>query len=132
MSTTLSIGGAAGNGMLDYLSDLLDSGQIDIYSGTPPANVDAALSGNTLLAECPLSATAAPAASGKVLTFNTITDDASINNSGTASFFRIKASGGTYHVQGLCGTSGTAMVLDDTSLVAGGNLSISSCTITMP
>ena len=63
--------------------------KIRIYSGSMPANCAAALSGNTLLAELTGNATLAPAASGGVLTLNSITADASADASGTAAFYKI-------------------------------------------
>ncbi|MCG8608963.1 MAG: hypothetical protein MI864_00365 [Pseudomonadales bacterium] len=133
MSTTLSVSTDGAAAMLNPLSDLLDSGNAKVYSGTPPANADASLSGNTLLGTCPLSATSAPDTTTKTLTFNAITSDSSADASGTASFFRLESSGGDVHIQGLCGTtSAYAMVMTTTTITAGGTLPIASCTITMP
>jgi len=99
---------------------------VNIYSGTKPVGVATALSGNTLLAELPCSATVAPDASGGVLTFNAITTDASANNSGTATFYRIATSGGTAIIQGDIAdlNQGT------TIFTAGLAVSLSSFTIT--
>lgn len=119
------------NAMLDLVdSDIGSSGFLRIYDGTPPANADTALSGNTLLAECDLSATAFGAASSGVLTANSITAEASAPASGTATFFRLVTSGGTAIVQGTVSTSGADLNLSTTSITAGDTVSITSFTIT--
>ncbi len=71
------------------------SGILKIYSGTPPANVGASLSGNTLLAQLTMNATFAPGSSAGVLTLNAITTESSADATGTAAFFRMTTSGGT-------------------------------------
>lgn len=107
------------------------SGLLRIYSGTPPANVGTALSGNTLLAELALSATAAPSASGGALTFNAITQDSSADATGTATFYRIyKSDGTTAVVQGTVSTSGADLNLNTTSIVAGGPVAVTSLVYT--
>lgn len=103
------------------------SGFIDIYSGTPPANVGTALAGNTLLAHLPCSATFAPGAASGVLTVNAITQDASADATGTATFFRATTSGGAAVVQGTVGTSGADLNMNTTSIVSGGPVAITSC-----
>jgi hypothetical protein len=127
----------AADAMLTALTGLCNSGSVRIYSGTEPATANTALSGNTLLAELTLNATAfgAPAASGadRVATANAITADTSADASGTATFFRIMQSNGTTVVyQGTAGTSGQQLNLNATDIIAGGNVSISSLTITQP
>ncbi len=132
MTTEVTLTVEARNAQADALARLLDGGSVKVYSGTPPANVSTALSGNTLLATCPLNATSAPAASGGVLTFNSITDDSDIDASGTASFYRLfKTDGTTAVIQGSVATSGGSMTIADTALVAAGTLSISALTYTV-
>jgi hypothetical protein len=132
MATTVTLTVEARNAQADALARLLDNGSIKVYDGTPPADVTTALSGNTLLATCPLSATSAPAASSGTLTFNAITDDSSIDASGTASFYRtFKTDGTTAVTQGSVATSGGSMTIADTALVSGGTLAISSMTHTV-
>lgn len=102
-----------------------------IYSGTPPATVATALSGNTLLATLTVSG-AFGATSGGVLT---LTDPATADAvaTGTASFLRITTSGGTAKVQGTVGTSGTDFTINTTSIVTGGPVEmIGTNTITAP
>lgn len=99
-----------------------------IYDGSRPATGGTA---TTLLAELVMNATFAPGAASGVLTLNAIAADASANATGTATWFRIVQSDGTTHVMdGSVGTSGTDLVLNTASIVAGANVSISSATIT--
>lgn len=129
---TLSLAVARRNEMLDALTNNCNSGKLRIYSGSVPATADAALSGNTLLAELTMNATAFGAASGGVLTANAITQDSSADATGTASFFRIYESDGTTVVlQGTVGTSGTDMIVATTSFVAAAIVTVSSLTITL-
>ena len=118
------------NRLAQYTSAIGSSGLLRIYSGTRPTNPDTALSGNTLLAELPLSATFAPAPSGGVLTANAITNDSSANATGTASFGTLTTSGGTRVIDFSIGTSGQDLNLNTVSIVAGAQVSVSSLTIT--
>ena len=133
MTTSVSVAVATRNAQADALARHLDAGFIKIYSGTVPATADTALSGNTLLGTLPLQPTSAPAASSGTLTFDTTgLTDSSIDASGIASFFRgIKADGTTVVMQGQVGTSGFAMTLADTNLVATGTVTITSFTHTV-
>lgn len=103
------------------------SGLCRIYSGTRPASGGTA---TTLLAELPLSATAAAGASSGVLTFNAITQDSSANATGTATWFRMVTSGGTFVIDGDVGTSGSDLNLTTTSIVATQPVSVTSCVLT--
>lgn len=130
---TISIKTSTRNGMLDKITtDIGTSGLMRIYDGTPPADVNTALSGNTLLAELALASAFAPAASGGVLTGNAITADSSANATGTATFFRIVTSGGTAIMQGTVGTVTGDAIINTTSIVAGGNVSCLSLQMTAP
>lgn len=106
------------------------SGLLRIYSGTQPTDPDTALAGNTLLAELACSATFAPSASGGVLTVNTITDDTSANNTGTATWGTFTTSGGTRLVDFSVGTATSDLILNTTSIVSGATVSVTSFTIT--
>lgn len=107
-----------------------NAGILKMYSGTPPANVGAALSGNTLLAQLTCGSPFAPAASGGVLTANAISTESSADGTGTATFFRLTDSGGTAKIQGSIGTSGADLNLNTTSIVTGAAVSVTSATIT--
>ena len=65
------------------------------------------------------------------MTLNSITDDASADATGTATFFRIYKSNGTSEVlQGTVGTSGADMNFNSVSFSTGLTVSVSSFTIT--
>lgn len=119
------------NTMLDAITTAVGtSGFLRIYDGTPPADADTALSGNTMLAELNLSSSFAASASGGVLTANSISDETSAPATGTATFFRIVTSAGAAVVQGSVGTSGADLNLATVSISAGASVSVSSYTIT--
>lgn len=111
-------------------------GRLRFYSGTPPANVDAALSGNTLLAELngsnPFFGAAVDANPGGRVTANAISDDASADATGTATFARIVDRDGTPRIQLTVGTSGTEVIVNSAAFQAGALVSVSSLTFTQP
>jgi hypothetical protein len=127
-----SIATAQRNRAADAVLARAANGSLVIYGGTPPADANAALSSNPVLATLTLSATPFPAAANGASTATTgITADSSADNTGTATFFRVLESGGTVVVfQGTVGTSGAELNLSSTSIVAGGNVSVSSLTYT--
>ena len=102
-------------------------GTFVIYSGTPPANAQAALSGNTALATHTLSTFSR---SGGVVTAGAIAND-TIDATGTATFFRCIISG-TAELQGTVGTSGTDAIVNSTSYVSGGTSQVISMSFTVP
>src|SRR5918995_1386862 len=118
-----SITTAARNSAADAVVDLVDvggAGSLRIYSGTAPADANAALSGNTLLAQLAMSATAFGVASAGVATAAAITQDSSADATGTATFFRILAGNGTTVVmQGSVGTATSDLILNSTAISAG-------------
>jgi hypothetical protein len=132
MPSNWKVKATAKNAGLDakYTTALGSNPIIRIYSGTQPASPDAALSGNTVLAELACSSAFAAAAASGVLTANAITSDSSADNTGTATWFSILTSGGTRIADGTVGTSGSDLNLNTTSIVAGAQVSISSLTIT--
>lgn len=121
------------NAMADSITTTVGGNAIlRIYDGTRPANVATAVTTQVTLAELTCNATFAPAASGGVLTLNGISGDASNNNSGTATWFRLFASNGTTAlVDGDVGTIGTDMIISSTNIVAGGTTNITAATITI-
>ena len=81
------------NSRLDAITTAVgNAGLWRIYDGTKPAIGGAA---TTLLAELTCGTPFAGAASGGVLTLNSITQDSSANATGTATWARIATSGGT-------------------------------------
>lgn len=127
---------------LDSIVDACDVGsanaaaEVWIYSGTPPADADAALSGNTLLAELVMSNPAFGAAAddtpGAIATASSITDDSSANANGTATFFRIVNRDEAVVLQGTVGTSSADLIVATTTFVAGQPVQISSLTVSLP
>ena len=125
MSTTLR------NNMLDAItSQAGTSAKLRFYNGTRPATGGTA---TTLLAELTCNATAfAPAAStgiGGVLTLNSITS-ATASAGGTATWFRIVTSGGTFVVDGDVGTSGSDLNMSAVVFTSGATIAVSAYTIT--
>jgi hypothetical protein len=105
----------------------------NIYSGAIPANPAAATTG-TLLASITLPGTFLASASGGVVSMSGVWQDLVANNTGTAGYFRIFTDSGaaTCTAQGDCGLVGAspAMVLDNTSLVAGQEFDVITFTLT--
>lgn len=99
-----------------------------IYDGTRPATGGTA---TTLLAELTCGTPFAAAAVNGVLTLGSITQDASANATGTATWFRIVKADGTTHVMdGNVGTSGSDLNLTTTSIVSTQPVSVTSFVIT--
>lgn len=107
--------------MLDAGAAVLNAGSIEFYSlgSGVPATLATAITDQTLLAVLTLSATAFAAAVAAVAALNAVTGDPSINATDVGAFFRIKDSGGTVHVQGLCGTSVSDANLNTLNFVTG-------------
>lgn len=130
MASNLKYAVTLKNDMLTQLAtDIGTSGFLRIYNGTQPTNPDTALSGNTMLANLPLSATAGTSASG-VFTFNAISTETSADNTGTATWGSFVTSAGVRKADFTVGTSGTDMIINSTSIVAGAQVSCSAATIT--
>ena len=140
MAADFVITNAVAKAMLDAFTTANDAGTaavINIYSGTAPTDADAALSGNTLLAQLTMSGTSFPAAAdlapGARITANAITSDSSADATGTATFFRtLTQNAGTVTSQGTVGTASADLILNTTSITAGSTVSITSMTITLP
>ena len=101
--------------------------KIAFFTGTIPANPDAALSGNTKVAEFTCNATTFAVVSGTgnaaVATLNALSD---ANNQttaiagGTVTFWRLfKSNGTTVVAQGTVGTSGADLNLNDVTFSVG-------------
>ena len=117
------------NSMTQLNTDIGTSAQIIVYSGTPPANVAASLTGTTLLVQFAGNAGGFGTISSGVLTASAVAN-ATASGTGAASFFRINTSGGTAVIQGTCGTSGTDMILTNTSINSSQVCTFSSLTVT--
>lgn len=129
MALNTQMADVAVNAEADALATLLNSGYLRIYDGTQAATADTAVGAQVLLAELRFNATAAPAASGGVLTFNAITSDASANASGTASWFRaLKSDGTTAVMDGSVGTATSNLIMATTTITAAQTVSCSAFT----
>ena len=118
------------NAKLDEITAAVGtSGLLRIYDGTRPATGGTA---TTLLAELACSATFAAAATAGVLTANAVSDDTAADATGTATWFRLTTSTGTFVVDGDAGESGSGaeLILDDASIVAGGVVAVNSLVVT--
>ena len=116
-------------GLNQITTEIGTSGFLRIYDGTQPASVATALSGQTLLAELPLSSTAAGAASSGVLTFSAITDEASAPATGTQTWATLTTSAGVRVVDMSCGNGSGDLSLSGT-ITSTGTVSVTSLTIT--
>lgn len=104
-----SFGKSMSHEMLDVITEMAMAGasapKIRMYTGTVPANADAALPGDVLeFATLTCSATMAPAAANKCLTFNPILAHPTINFPALAAngptFFRLMDSDDNVILQG--------------------------------
>jgi hypothetical protein len=136
MALDPKITNAAASAAADAVVDLCDAGagaaSLRIYDGSVPATADTAISTQVLLAQLAMSDPAFGAASNGVATASAISDDASADATGTATFFRILDSNGTVIIQGTVGTATSDLVLNTTSIVAGATVSVTSLTYTQP
>lgn len=121
---------AARNASLDAIETAIGaSPTLEIRTGAPPANAAAADTGS-VLATLPLPADFLANASGgtKAIAGSWT---AAASGTGIAGHFRIKQ-GATTHIQGtISGTGGGGdMVLDNTNVAAGQNITINAFTLT--
>ncbi len=121
---------AAANAVVDLVDSGPGAGKFVLYTACP-TNVDDAPSG-TVLAELTFASTAFGAASNGVATAASITADSSANASGTAACFRWLDGSNVAYVQGDVGTSGAALNLVTTTIVAGQPVQVTSTTFTIP
>lgn len=115
---------------------------IKIFTGPPPANVEAADTGALLSEGMTLSATAFGAATqvtssprGATAAANSVASDTNAAATGVAGYFRAyfwNGTGWTCVIQGDCGTVGTDMILNTTSIIAGATVACSAWTVNMP
>ena len=119
------------NSRMDAINTAANAGVaaalIRIYDGIRPATGGTA---TTLLAELTASDPMFSAAASGKLTASAITQDASANATGTATWFRVVDSAGTTVMDGSIGTSGSDLNLTTTSIVTGQPVSITSFEIT--
>lgn len=123
----------ARNGAVNGVTALLDGGYIEIRTGSQPAGPATSASGD-LLGTLDLSATAFGNASSGSASANAISPDTEADASGIAGWFRAYDSDGDGVIDGsiTAAEGGGDMELDDTSIIMGGTISVTSWTITMP
>ncbi len=113
---------------------IFDSGYLRIYDGAQPANANAAITTQVLLAELRFDSTAFGAPTAGVATANAITSDTSANATGIASWFRaFKSDGTTVVMDGTVGSSGSFdTTINSTNITSGGTVSCSNFQVTLP
>lgn len=121
---------ASRNAAVNADGDLLNSGTIQIRTGAQPINVADAAAG-TLLATLTFAATAFGAAATGVKTANAITSGTAAA-SGTAGHARVLTSGAAIHWDATCGQGSGDISFDNSAVVSGGTVAISSMTLTQP
>lgn len=132
MATRIAVNSAdaACNGVVDRI-DVGGAGHLKIYTGAQPATGDTAVTG-TLLADFTLPNPAFGNSSGGTATANAISTVTGAAD-GTAGYFRVTVAATTNAViDGACGTSGTEMTMNTTTISTGVNVQITAYTVTMP
>lgn len=114
------------NAQLDAITTAVgNAGKLQIYDGTRPATGGTA---TTKLAEFTLGSPFAAGASSATLS-PTLPSNVTALASGTATWFRITTSGGTFVIDGSVGTSGADCNLNTTTISSGGTVSVTSFSI---
>lgn len=134
MASDIRYSTAALNAFLDTLNTTIGSGgKLRFYSGTKPATADAALSGNTVLAELALSSSPFAAASSRSVTANAITTDTSADATGTATFASFLTSGNTRVLDVTVGEAAdsTDITVDNKDFQAGADIAVTSFSLTL-
>lgn len=124
------------NAALDTVFDTLNSGSLRVASGTQPTDADTALGAQVSLADLTFGATAFAAASSGSKSANSITQDSSINSTGTATWGTMQASGVAFSGSNArvmdfeVGTSGANLNFNSVAFSSGAACSVSSLTVT--
>lgn len=132
MASEIRLATGVRNNMLEQIVTAIGaSGLLRIYDGEKPPGPATAPTGQVLLAELALSATAGTVADG-VLTFGAIATDAAANATGAASWYRVTSAGGAGVVDGTVGTAASDLVMNTTAVVAGGPVAVTAFSYTAP
>lgn len=134
MSEVTHLSMASINLGLDAALDTLNGGYLEVYTGTQPASPDVAVTTQTLLGRCQLSATAFGAAFNGVKTANAVSSSSAIA-AGTATWFRaFKSDDATAVIDGNVGLSGSgaAAIISTQAITVGGIFSVLGWTVTQP
>lgn len=125
----------ARNAACDAIVDLIDEGAgaglARIRTGAQPTNVGDSEAG-TLLGTLTFSDPAFGAASTGVATASAITSDTNADNSGTAGHGRFMDSDAEVMFDAEAAQGSGVINFDNTTVVAGGTIAISSMTVTVP
>lgn len=140
-----SITNVAAIAATDAIVDLIDAGTADangdliIYGGTPPATVETALAGNTVLAQVELQNPAFDAAAdgdpgGVAALLGVPLSDLAIDATGTATFarFRDRDNGAVIQVSISATGGGGELQLNSTALQIGATFTVTAFVFTMP
>ena len=124
------------NAMLDNLCGNLNSGYIDLMSGTKATNADTAIGAQVVLATCTFGSTAFGAANAGSATANSITGGTGTASAGagtTCTWARLYKS---VHTTAVCditvSTSAAELNLNTTTIVQNVAVSITSCVLSAP
>jgi hypothetical protein len=119
------------NSRMDTIKTAIDAGSgaglLRIYDGARPATGGAA---TNLLAELTFNDPSFPSATTGVITASAITQDSSANASGTATWFRVVDSTGSFVMDGNVGTVGSDLNLTTTSIVITQPVAVTSFVLT--
>ena len=128
---TIQLSTTVRNARLDTIESTISTSPVmRILTGSVPANCAAAETG-TVLAELTLPSDWMAAASSGAKAKAGTWQDASANNTGTATYFRVYDSGiTTCHIQGTVGTVSTDMIVDSVSFTAGQAFTVTAFTLT--
>ena len=118
------------NAAANAICALLNSGFIDIYDGTQPADADTAITTQVKLARLTFGNPAFGLAVAGVATANAITSDTVADATGTAIWFRACKSDGSAVFDGSVGTASANLVLSTVNITAGAVVGVSSCIYT--
>lgn len=113
-------------------NDLLDTLWDSVDDGAGPGTVDITDASDVVLATLILSDPAFAAASGGTKTLNAVTSDTDAAAAGTAAKCKFYDSDSTLIASGTVGLSGADVNLDDLDIEAGGTVSITSGTASIP
>lgn len=125
----------ARNRQLNVIRDLIDAGadagKMKIYSGEQPANADASVVNNRLLAVPRFALTSAPDAFDGVLEFSMMEEIPAVEN-GDASFARLTDSNDNSVLDLDVGTKRTSVILNTTQIKIGQPVRILSARLILP
>lgn len=136
MAVEIVVSEEAQKDMLDALDALIGTGgKLKFYSGTPPADCEAALSGNTLLGTANLNSPAFNAAATGTNKATMALDltggisDTDADAAGTMTFARFTKSDDTVVIQCNVATSGAAMNAANATVALNGTITVNSFTL---